>query len=320
MTLLRKDTGLTWLAAVVAGLVTSAAVAAPLLVYTITLASFGAAHVASELRYIDRRFAGRISPDRIGLMALLLTGALAARVVGVFQVVDGTVALIAELSCVAALALSVAGGTALRCALATGVGVVLGVAAFVVPFDTLITLSILHNLTPLALFWEILPTRLRARGMAFASVGFVGLPLVAASGLPRLSLAIMGIAAPEIDPLNAGPIAQHLYVYVPTPLLGNGSAIDLFTGAVIAQCAHYAAVIVVLPILLARYDPKAHGLVAWPRTWIFVALIFCVTSLLLYQFGQSFSPTRSLYGIIASVHAWIEVPLIVIALTSNRQR
>jgi hypothetical protein len=40
-------------------LVTGTAVAAPLLAYSVTLASFGAAHVLSELRYVDLRF-GRV--------------------------------------------------------------------------------------------------------------------------------------------------------------------------------------------------------------------------------------------------------------------
>ena len=80
------------------------------------------------------------------------------------------------------------------------------------------------------------------------------------------------------------------------------------------------AVIVVLPMMLARYDAQARGLVAWPRGWMFAAFVICVAALLLYRFSQSFAATRALYGIAASVHAWIEVPLIVVALThSNRE-
>jgi hypothetical protein len=46
-----------------------------------------------------------------------------------------------------------------------------------------------------------------------------------------------------------------------------------------------------------------------------------VSGLLAFRFGQEFGATRALYGIAASVHAWIEVPLIVLALTrTDRSR
>jgi hypothetical protein len=76
---------------------------------------------------------------------------------------------------------------------------------------------------------------------------------------------------------------------------------------------------VVLPMLLARLDPAARGLVAWPRGWVFAGLLAGVSVLAVYRFGQEFAHTRALYGIAASVHAWIEVPLIVIALTRTAQ-
>ena len=39
----------------------------------------------------------------------------------------------------------------------------------------------------------------------------------------------------------------------------------------------------------------------------------------LYRFVNGFVPARSHYGIVASVHAWIEVPLVVNALTRLSQ-
>lgn len=300
-------------------LVAGCAIAAPLLVYSVTLASFGAAHVLSELRYVDRRFGRGLGTGRIGLMGLLLAGAASARVLGVFQVVDGSLAIMLELSCVVVLAASAADGSGPRSALAIGIAACLAIATLVAPFDTVISLSILHNLTPLAFLWEILPARHRLLGMAMAGVAFIGMPLIVATGIPRAALAGLGLIAPAIDPLGAGPLARHLYVYVPAPLLSGASAIDLFTGAVVAQCAHYAAVIVVLPVLLARQDPKARGIVAWPSGLTFAALVALVSIAIFYRFGQEFTYTRALYGIASSVHAWIEVPLIVIALTRAAQ-
>ena len=40
---------------------------------------------------------------------------------------------------------------------------------------------------------------------------------------------------------------------------------------------------------------------------------------LFHRFGQGFTHMRALYGIAASAHAWIEVPLIVIASTRPAQ-
>lgn len=317
----RSETGsvraLWYVGAIATGVVVCLSVLAPLLVYTVTLASFGAAHVLSELRYVDRRFGRTLSGRQIALMAVLLAGAAGFRALGVFAILDPQLAITAELACVAALALSVAQGGGFRSALAIGVAMLLAVATLVAPFDTVITLSLLHNLTPLAFLWELLPSHARRRGMALAFVAFIGMPLLVASGVPRLALASLGFELPGLDPMSAGPLARHLFVYLPSPLLGSTNAIDLFSGAVVAQCAHYAAVIVVLPALLARYSRDARGLVPWPRASMFFAAVAGIAVLMFMAFGHSFAATRAVYGIAASVHAWIEVPLIVLALTRS---
>jgi hypothetical protein len=188
------------------------------------------------------------------------------------------------------------------------------------PFDTAVALSILHNLTPLAFLWEI--TRdgsrrgmTRAGVMPVAGLAFIGLPLLVATGLPRLLLESWGLAMSEADPLGAGPLASQLYVYVPAPLLNGAAAVDLFSASVVAQCAHYAAVIVVLPVMLAARDPEARGIIGWPKAPGFAVLLAGVSAVVLYRFAMGFAPARALYGIAASVHAWIEVPLVVMALT-----
>jgi hypothetical protein len=142
--------------------------------------------------------------------------------------------------------------------------------------------------------------------------------VLVATGLPRLALVAAGVVAPAIDPLNAGPLADHLYIYVPVPLQSAASAVDLFSASVVAQCAHYAAVILVLPALLAAGDPDARGLVAWPRGRLFVTSLAVLSSLALYRFAGGFVSARSLYGIAASLHAWVEIPLVVIAVTRTR--
>ena len=293
--------------------------AAPLLVYSLTLATFGAAHVLSELRYVDRRFGHRLGIPRVVFMGLMLAGAVAARSCGVFGFMDAVDAVVIELSFVVALALSAAVGEWPRRILATGIAATIGIATLAAPFDTAISLSILHNLTPLAFLYDIVPPRSRRGWMALALAAFIGLPLLVATGLPRELLAAAGAAVPALDPLGAGPLALHLRIYVPTPLIAGASAVDLFSASVVAQCAHYAAVIVVLPMLLAAREPGARGLIAWPRGGAFAAIVAAISAFVLLRFAGGFVPTRALYGIAASVHAWVEVPLVVIALTGTRQ-
>jgi hypothetical protein len=299
-----------------AALVTLAAVAAPLLVYSITLATFGLAHVLSELRYVDRRFGRRIAPARIAAMATLLASAAAARACGVFGLVDPANAVAAELSFVIVLALTAAHGSLARCAFAVTVAAGLGVATLLAPYDTTITLSVLHNLTPLAFLWEITPRPSRLRVMMAALTVFVALPLLVATGWPRVLMTSFDVLPATLDPLLAGPLSAHFYVYTPAPLLRYASAIDLFSASVVAQCAHYVAVIVVLPTLLQRRDPSAAGLLPWPRGMVFAMIVTVASAVALQRFAGDFVETRALYGIAASVHAWIEIPLIVIALTA----
>ena len=301
-------------------LTTVATVAFPLLIYSVTLASCGLAHVASELRYVDRRFGARIAPVRIAVMAVLLIGAATARACGVFGIVDQTSAVMAELSLVVALALTAADGSGGRRALAVVVATSLGVATLLAPYDTTVVLAVLHNLTPLAFLWELTPRQSRLRVMAVAVAVFVALPLLVVTGLPRELLAAVDVPTPALDPLRAGPLAAHIYVYAPAPLLGYFSGIDLFSASVIAQCAHYAAVIVILPALLQRHDPLAKGLVPWPRGIVFAAIATLASAIALGKFAGDFVGARALYGIAASVHAWIEIPLIVIALRAPYTR
>ena len=58
-----------------------ACVAVPLATFTLVLALFGPAHVASELRYLDYRFSARLGLLRVRLLGALLAAAMAVRLV-----------------------------------------------------------------------------------------------------------------------------------------------------------------------------------------------------------------------------------------------
>lgn len=295
------------------------AVAAPLAAYTVTLAAFGLPHVLSELRYVDRRFGRRIARNILTAMALLLPIIVAIRSCVVFHVVPAEWGVPAELTGVVVLALACARGPLRQRVAALAAAVTLGTAALVSPFVTAAGLSILHNLTPLGFLWQLAPRALRPRVMMPALAAFLGLPLLVATGLPRMMLAAFIGAGGNLDPLHAGPVATHFYVYVPAPFVATPAAIDLFTASVVAQGAHYAAVIIILPLLLSRFDLRARGLAAWPRGIAFAAI--CAGAGLIGLIGAQggFAEARALYGIFASVHAWIEIPVLIVALTGADQ-
>jgi hypothetical protein len=294
---------------------TALTAAAPLAVYTVTLALFGLAHVTSEFAYVDRRFGRRLGRPSVWRLGVLLAGVVAARSAGVFGLLPVTVALTVELALVAALALAVAGGGPSR-GLALGVALPLGLATALAPFETAVALAITHNFTPLGFLWEAVPRHRRGPVMALALAGFIGLPMLVASGLPRLWL---GLDLAGADPMATGGLARHLHVYVPAALRDGPWAFDLFAACVVAQGAHYLAVIVILPALQRRQVPGMRGLIPWPGPGLFALAVIAGSAVALIGFLDDFSGARGLYGILASVHAWVEIPLLVLIVSGAFQ-
>lgn len=295
------------------------AIMAPLATYTVTLAAFGLPHVLSELRYIDRRFGRRIARHILLPVAVLLPFIVAMRACVVFHLVSPELDVPAELGGVTMLALACARGSFSQKAVALLVAGVLGGATALAPFTTAVSLAMLHNLTPLGFLWQIAPRANRRRLMAGAAFAFIGLPLLVATGWPHKALDALLGSLPIFDPLHAGPLKAHLFVYVPSQFVATPQAIDFFTASVVAQGAHYASVIVILPLLLHRLDPRARGLVAWPSGIWFALLCIGAATLGLARSLDGFAQARALYGIVASIHAWIEIPVLIVALTGGAQ-
>ncbi len=292
------------------------AILSPLAAYSAALAAFGLPHVLSELRYVDRRFGRRLEPGLVAMVLAMLAGIVAIRAATVFHLMPPTIGVPAELAGVTLMALACARGAVQRGALAGVTGIALGTATLLAPFGTAITLSILHNLTPLAFLWQLAPASQRGRIMAPAVAALLALPLLVATGLPRALLHGLGVAGTSADPIGAGPLAADLSVYVPPALETSRHAVDLFTASVVAQGGHYIAVIAVLPMLLARLDPQARGLVPWPGGRVFILLCAVVAGVSLAAFFAGFAEARAIYGLAASFHAWLELPILILALTA----
>ena len=295
------------------------AITAPLAVYTVSLAAFGLPHVLSELRYVDLRFGRRLEARFLWSIALLLPLIVAIRACTVFHLISSQLGVPAELGGVALLALSCARGPRRQVALALAVALTLGWATLTAPFVTAVVLSILHNLTPLGFFRQIAPLNRRGAMMGWALADLLGLPLLIATGWPRAGLSHVMASATALDPLKAGRLADNLFVYVPPDLTHSIHAIDLFTASVVAQGAHYASVIVLLPLLRGRLDPDAHGLLRWPKGAAFAVLCVAAGGISLAVFYGGFSQARGVYGLAASVHAWLEIPVLILALSGAGQ-
>jgi len=287
-----------------------AAARQPLAAHTLALGLFGLPHVLSELRYVDRRFGAGLRSRRGAGLAALLACIVLARIAGVMGWLGASLAVPFELCCAALLALVCAQGSGLRRAVAALCGAGIGAATLVSPFETLVVFSILHNFTPLGFLWQIAPRALRPKVLAFAGAAFLLLPLAVALHAPGALFDAAGA-----DPLGAGPLVQHLGVYVPSRWLHLVAARDLFAACVAAQGAHYASVILLLPALLARIEPNARGLVAWPPARVFLPAIAVAGAVAFIGFAHDFQEARALYGVVAALHAWVEIPMLILALT-----
>lgn len=294
-------------------------VALPLATYTIALAMFGLAHVITELRYVDGRFNSRLGNNlRLGMIWLLLL-IVSFRTCFMLGLISSLQIAPLELTCVACLAGLVVPKLALRSWLwgAFGIAVVAGVTAgiAIAPAMLLLVFSILHNLTPVGFIAERLRGERRQRALCCCLLVFVTIPLLILSGLPHAALAKLHLLSPSVSLLKAGSLSSHLGVFVPPELHGEAMGDRAFSAAVFLQCMHYAVVLGVLP----HWDDaaswaKARTFFPWQRGWLFRGTVAILGTLLFVAFTQSFTGTRSVYSLVAAIHAWLEIPILLLAI------
>lgn len=303
-------------AATVVGFVGGAALlasAAPLLAYAGSLAVFGAPHALVELRYVDGRFGAGLASRRGAVVAAVLLSIVALRATVLLGRAPALDAYVVELGLVAVLAFAVVPSLAARparAAVAVGVGAAVAIGSFVDPLLTIVVLAILHNLTPVGFLAE--RDDVRARALPACLLAFVAVPLVIASGAPATALAAVGLAAPDAGPASAGRLADHLRVFVPSAWLGTARAAHVFAASAYLQLLHYGVVLGVLPRLL-RTGGDAPVL-RWPRARGLAFAVAAAGLAFTVAFLARFASTRAVYGLLAAVHAWLEVPVLLLAL------
>jgi len=285
-----------------------AAIAWPLLTYAGTLAAFGLAHVLCELRYLDARFGDRVGPM---LRRTLLVGCLAiaiGRIVRKLELVPAAHATTIELGIAVVLVAAVfpvlARAGRMRAFLGVAAAAALAVGILVAPVHALLVVAVLHNLTPMGLLADASAGPARRRTLAIAAIVFVAVPIVIATGLPWTLLAALGCVEPELGRSVFGPIDPHMRAYLPESWLLRDGVLHAFAACVYLQCAHYVAVIDVLPGTLPGPRPGGRR---------FAAIVVGLGAIAGLGFLVDFGDTRGWYGVVAAVHAWIELPLLLLA-------
>lgn len=299
------------------------AVVAPLLAFTASLALLGGAHVLTELRYVDARFAGgplqKLGPGLVlglGAIALLRAGK-AAGLWGGPDLQQLELMIVAGLGALALPTLAARGPKALG----VGVGLIgaLGAGLLWAPAALMLVLTWAHNWTPVGFLADALAPAHRRRAAWLGGLAFLGVPLLLLSGVPDALL--QGLVQPDLGLPSAGGLERQLGAWLPASSREAPWARAAFSAATFAQLMHYAVVIGVLPRIApgGPGSPSMTGLARLP------ALPFAlgVAGLCLVGFGgwwADFRAARSWYGVVASVHAWIEVPALLLALLPGAPR
>lgn len=293
-----------------------AASAAPLLTYTLTLATLGGAHVLYELRFVEARFSDRLSSRLLAGIAALLGVIVVLRLLRALGLWSGSDSITVELIGVVGLAALTlpALARASPAALCIGLAVVGVVSAglLISPIVTILALACLHNWTPLGFLAEGLPRSERHRGRVLATVAFVAVPMLIASGLPGR---LIGAAWHELTVLPTGGLADNLGAYIPAALHHHDWAVSAFSAFVFAQSMHYATVIGVLPRIApgGKDAPAVVGLSRVPKSGWMIGVVV-LSALGLVGYILDFREARNWYAIIAAVHAWVEVPVLLLAI------
>lgn len=290
---------------------------APIATFLVLIVGFGFLHVLTELRYVDARFSGRLDRRWLWLMLALVFCIAGSRTLLIFDAIPYEWGIGIE----AAIGVALAGlGMILlpryRIAVAAGI-LAFAAIAIVSPLHALLTIAIIHNLTPLGFFAERLGPESRGRTLAILSVPFVIIPLIIATGAPLDAMQALTGVAPDWTPFAFGPAERHMGAFLPPEMIGERAAYAAFAGAVFAQIMHYLAVIVILP----RLQPDTGAtLVPWPKGLAFWGFCALACGALIAFYLSDYGQAKALYGLFAAIHSWIEVPILIAALALADER
>lgn len=286
-------------------------VAFPLATYTLTLATFGLTHVLTELHYVNNRFRQRLNNHLQIQISQLLFLIICVRSLQIFDIIPSWVGILLELGFVVGLVVIVIPILAKKDwrlgILGMTLSAILTMGIFWSASLTLLLFTVLHNITPVGFIAEKLRGKQRNYALLACAVVFIFIPLVIVSGIPNQVLSSIGGVALEAALFPVGGLDLHLGAFVPAQLRDQAIAIPAFSAAVFLQSMHYAVVIGILPKWESpEQSRKSKSLFFW--------IVAFLSSLLFVAFTISFIKTRAVYAIVSAVHAWVEIPILLLAL------
>ena len=285
------------------GALTLGALYLPVPLYLVSLALFGLPHVIWEMAFLRSRYGARWPAIwwRALWVVLLAQAALRTAVwYGAYPAALSAITDLLALLLLGAIVLLAPRATRWRARLAGAIlaGVMFWLLERGEVLSALLILALLHNLTPLALAWDLARDHPPARRLAWAiSVMFAVPLLLAASGWQGGTALLLESHGRLLD----GQL----------PAAWSGAFRPaLLSAVVLAQCLHYYCVIVLLP--QAERTRTARSVL--PSRLRGAALL--AAALLATYFLVDYPGARALYAVAAGAHAWLEWPVLLMALLS----
>lgn len=280
----------------------------PLPLHVAALAAFGLPHVVWELWFLRARYGARWRPGWWLALWSVLSLQAAARAAHWLGALGADAVQAADLATLALAAMLVAlapRGTGMA-ARAAGAAMALGVFLALRHGDLLVVLACLaiaHNFTPVALAWDMAREDGNARPFAMLVGALFVLPLAVACLPWSLVLPI------EMRAAQAALLEAQL-----PPGWGGAQRGPILCAIVLAQCLHYYCVIRLLPEAqrLRTGRPIA-------SRGARLAAIGASMALLAY-FLVDHAEARRLYAVAAGLHAWLEWPVLAMALLGAAAR
>ena len=307
-----RFTGVGLIAAAVAAVTIVGVSVAPIVTFVLMISAFGLPHVIYELRYCDERFSARTSRSLLSILGVLLGLIALGRVGNGMHWLPSSIFVPMELGLGAALALIAAYHMRAHRWLGALIGIAFTLGATYFPLETFLAWAWLHNLTPVGFVAEATRGEERLKWMALLFVPFVVLPGLVATGLFHQMIGYF-IAAPEL-------YASSVFGAGDVPLLSflppQSYDLNLFSAAVLAQAMHYVAVIILLPRLQqaqGQAQPR-QTLVQWPDWRSFAFLVGAIAAVAFGIYSVSYTDAKAAYAVAAAIHAWIELPILLMAL------
>lgn len=297
---------------------------APFHLYIFSLAGFGLAHILYEMRYVQKRFATLESKTPLVLGSVLLAALALLRFLGVKAIINYHFLIYGEL-CLIFFLIFVAAGTCLvlqrekkqnsrkiiSVLLALLLCLSLAWGIYFAPVLTIFIFALGHNFTPLFFLMDAAPKGKYVKALMWPMLVFI-IPLFIALGI----FDEVFIFNQEFFVLPKSFSEQRLLgTYIPSNYFHPESAYRLFKAAVFAQVLHYCATIFIYPKLLAnKKNIKENEYIEfWPSKIIALVILFlCLASIIPYAIN--FFQAKAFYGILAALHAAVEVPLLLLLL------